>query len=50
MLAPTFTLALCEMGRCHEKLGQYPEALTNYNKSWRLIHHMSKLRLKKIGF
>ena len=32
MLAPKFTLALYEMGRCYEKLGRYPEALSKFDK------------------
>jgi tetratricopeptide (TPR) repeat protein len=32
MLAPQFTVALCEMGRCYEKLGRYPEALSKFEK------------------
>jgi tetratricopeptide (TPR) repeat protein len=30
MLAPQFTLAICEMGKCYEKLGQYQEALLKF--------------------
>jgi tetratricopeptide (TPR) repeat protein len=32
MIAPSFSSALCEMGRCYEKLGRYPEALSKFNK------------------
>jgi len=32
IIAPLFTKALCEMGYCYEKLGQYPEALSKYDK------------------
>jgi tetratricopeptide (TPR) repeat protein len=47
MLAPTFTLALCEMGRCHEKLGQYPEALSNYNKVLEIDSSHVEAEIKK---
>ena len=32
MLAPEFALAHCEMGRCYEKMGRFPEALSKYDK------------------
>jgi len=32
MLAPKFAIAHCEMGRCYEKLGRFPEALSKYEK------------------
>jgi tetratricopeptide (TPR) repeat protein len=31
-LAPHFTIALCEMGRCYEKLGRFPEAVSKFDK------------------
>ena len=31
-LAPTFTIALCEMGHCYEKLGRFPEAVSKFDK------------------
>lgn len=31
-LAPHFTIALCEMGRCYEKLGRFPEAISKFDK------------------
>jgi tetratricopeptide (TPR) repeat protein len=30
MLAPQFTLAICEMGYCYEKLGRYLEAISKF--------------------
>jgi tetratricopeptide (TPR) repeat protein len=32
MIAPEFSTALCEMGRCYEKLGRYSEALSKFDK------------------
>jgi tetratricopeptide (TPR) repeat protein len=32
MLAPQFSPALCEMGRCYEKLGRFPEAISKFDK------------------
>jgi tetratricopeptide (TPR) repeat protein len=32
LLAPKFTMALCEMGRCYEKLGRFPEAVLKFDK------------------
>jgi tetratricopeptide (TPR) repeat protein len=32
MLAPKFALAYCEMGRCYEKLGRFPEAISKFDK------------------
>jgi tetratricopeptide (TPR) repeat protein len=32
LLAPQFTMALCEMGRCYEKLGRFPEAVLKFDK------------------
>jgi tetratricopeptide (TPR) repeat protein len=32
VLAPKFALAYCEMGRCYEKLGRYPEAVSKFDK------------------
>jgi tetratricopeptide (TPR) repeat protein len=32
MIAPQFSMALCEMGRCYEKLGRYPEALMKFDR------------------
>jgi tetratricopeptide (TPR) repeat protein len=32
VLAPKFTLAYCEMGRCYEKLGWFPEAVSKFDK------------------
>jgi len=31
MLAPNFALAHCEMGRCYEKLGRFPEAVSKFD-------------------
>ena len=31
-LAPHFTIALCEMGHCYEKLGRFPEAVLKFDK------------------
>ena len=31
-LAPHFTIALCEMGHCYEKLGRFPEAVSKFDK------------------
>jgi tetratricopeptide (TPR) repeat protein len=31
-LAPNFTIALCEMGHCYEKLGRFPEAVSKFDK------------------
>jgi tetratricopeptide (TPR) repeat protein len=31
-LAPNFTVALCEMGHCYEKLGRFPEAVSKFDK------------------
>ena len=31
-LAPTFTIALCEMALCYEKLGRFPEAVSKFDK------------------
>jgi tetratricopeptide (TPR) repeat protein len=31
-LAPHFTIALCEMGYCYEKLGRFPEAVSKFDK------------------
>jgi tetratricopeptide (TPR) repeat protein len=31
LLAPKFVLAHCEMGRCYEKLGRYPEAVSKFD-------------------
>ena len=36
MLAPQFTLAICEMGKCYEKLGRYPEALSKFETILRI--------------
>jgi len=30
MIAPQFTLAICEMGYCYEKLGRYLEAISKF--------------------
>ena len=30
MLAPQFTLAICEMGYCYEKLGRYLESISKF--------------------
>jgi tetratricopeptide (TPR) repeat protein len=30
MIAPQFTLAICEMGYCYEKLGRYWEAVSTF--------------------
>jgi tetratricopeptide (TPR) repeat protein len=30
MIAPQFTLAICEMGYCYEKLGRYFEAVSKF--------------------
>jgi len=32
MLAPQLTLAICEMGRCYENLGQYHEAISKFEE------------------
>ena len=32
-IAPGFIMALCEMGLCYEALGQYPEALSQFDKA-----------------
>jgi len=32
LIAPNFSTALYEMGRCYERLGQYPEALSVVNE------------------
>jgi tetratricopeptide (TPR) repeat protein len=31
VLAPQFTLAICEMGYCYEKLGRYLEAIAKFD-------------------
>ena len=31
-LAPNFTMALCEMGHCYERLGRFPEAVSKFDK------------------
>lgn len=32
VLAPKFTIEHSEMGRCYEKLGQFPEAVSKFEK------------------
>jgi tetratricopeptide (TPR) repeat protein len=32
MIASRFSMAFCEMGRCYEKLGRYPEALIKFDR------------------
>ena len=32
LLAPHFSSAICEMGRCYENLGRYPEAVSKFEK------------------
>jgi len=32
VIAPGFATAICEMGRCYEKLGRFPEAVTKFDK------------------
>ena len=32
LLAPNFTSALCQMGNCYEKIGQYHEALSKFDQ------------------
>ena len=55
MLAPEFALAHCEMGRCYEKLGQFPEAVRKFDKVLQIypLHveaEMNKNRiLEKMG-
>jgi tetratricopeptide (TPR) repeat protein len=55
MLAPKFALAHCEMGRCYEKLGRFPDAVSKFDKVLQIypLHgeaEMSKNRiLKKMG-
>jgi tetratricopeptide (TPR) repeat protein len=36
MIAPQFTLAMCEMGYCYEKLGRYWEAISSFEKVLKL--------------
>ena len=31
-LAPNFTMALCELGHCYERLGRFPEAVSKFDK------------------
>lgn len=55
MLAPKFALAYCEMGRCYEKLGWFPEAISKFDKVLQIYPshaeaEMSKNRLlEKMG-
>jgi tetratricopeptide (TPR) repeat protein len=55
MLAPKFALAHCEMGRCYEQLGRFPEAVLKFDKVLQIYPshieaEMNKTRiLEKMG-
>ena len=49
MLAPKFALAYCEMGRCYEKLGRLPEAVSKYDKVLQIYPTHGEAAMNKNG-
>lgn len=50
MLAPQFTSAICEMGRCYEKLGRFSEAASKFDKVLKIhpTHVEAEINKKRV--